>query len=586
MNKKSYLLMIIPYLLKFKFRILISLLLIIWSRILSVANPYIIKELVDSLSKNDLLNLDKNYLVFLVILFFAFRWWTDLFDWIKDYIFSKVTISVKKLISFDIFKHLLNLPVEFHTNQATGWVARKITRWTWVLSNLSFFLVNNIIPTIIEIIFIIIVFLKLFPIKFSIVFIIFVITYVVYTIVITNKRQEILLETNKKDDKTSEISIDALMNFETVKYFTNEKYEFNKYSKVLKERSEIAVISIQKLANLNIWQWFILSIWLASLLYFAVFEYFNWNASLWDFVLITTYISRISMPLSFLGSMYRIIKESLANLDEMFKLFDVKNNILDKKDAKIIKNIKWDIKFKDVIFWYNKERIVIDNVSIDIPAWKRIAFVWTSWSWKSTISKLILRFYDVNSGEILIDWINIKDLTQESLRENIWVVAQDTILFNDTIYNNILYWNTNANKDEIINAAKIANIHKFIKNLPNSYETKVWERWIKLSWWEKQRIAIARMLLKNPKILIFDEATSNLDMQSEKIVQDSIKEISKKWKTTIVIAHRLSTISDFDIIYVVDKWKIIEKWTHSELIKHNWLYKKLWEVQKINSSEI
>ncbi len=580
MKKQSYRSMLIPYLFRFKWRIVLSLGLIVVGRLLSVANPYVIKELVDALAESSSIPIDVQYLIILVFLFFWFRWGMDILGGMKDYLFAKVTVSIKKLISLDLFSHLLSLPVEFHTNQATGGVARKISRGTSALSTLSFFLTGSILPVLIEIGFVIGVFITLFPPIFSIVFAIFVVVYVAFTIIVTNRRQELLLETNKRDDRGSEQSIDALMNYETVKYFTNEKFEFKRYESTLEKWSDIAITSIKKGANLNMWQGFILTAGLTALLGLAVREYLNGTVTVGDFVLITTYLNRIAIPLWFLGSLYRSLKESFANLDAMFQLLEVKNDVIDKQGATDLENTSGHVVLRDVEFGYNPNRTIIKGVSIDIPSQSSIAFVGASGSGKSTISKLLLRFYDINSGEISIDGNNIQDITQASLRRNIGVVAQDTILFNETIFNNIWYGKNDASKEEVIAAAKLAHIHDFIMDLPQWYETPVGERGVKLSGGEKQRVAIARMLLKNPPILLFDEATASLDTKSEKMIQDAIKSISQEGRTTIVIAHRLSTIIDFDKIVVLDQGKVIEEWSHTELLKTCGVYKKLWNLQK------
>ncbi len=580
MGKKSHILKLIPYLLKFKWRVIISLILIVAGRLLSVANPYVIKEIVDMLAESFKIAINIEYLVLLVVLFFFLRWGTDLLSGAKDYVFAKVTVGVKRFVSLDVFSHLLSLPVEFHADQATGGVARKISRGTSALSTLSFFLTGNILPTIIEIILIIGIFITFFPPIFSIVFGIFVIVYVTFTITMTNNRQKILLETNERDDRGSEQSIDALMNYETVKYFTNEKFELNRYASTLDKWADTAIISTKKGANLNMGQGLILTAGLTALLGLAVKEYISGGATIGDFVLITTYLNRIAIPLSFLGILYQRIKQSLANVDAMFKLIDVENNIVDRPNAKDLKNTKGHIVFKDVVFGYKKNRGILKGISINVPPRSSIALVGASGSGKSTISKLLLRLYDVNGGELLIDGTDIRDIKQASLRRNIGVVAQETILFNDTIFNNILYGKPSAEKKEVIAAAKLAHIHEFIESLPDGYDTKVGERGVKLSGGEKQRVAIARMLLKNPPILLFDEATASLDSKSEKMIQESIKSISKEGKTTIVIAHRLSTIVDFDKIVVLDHGKVIEEGTHEELLKTCGVYQKLWKIQK------
>jgi ATP-binding cassette subfamily B protein len=571
--------MIIPYLLRFKGRIAVSLLLIVAGRLLAVANPYVIKEIVDALAENATKPVEVASMVFLVGLFFALRWGTDVLSGIKDYIFAKVTVGVKQLISLDVFNHLLSLPVEFHTDQATGGVSRKITRGTGALSSLSFFLTGSILPTLIEIGLVVAIFITFFPPIFAVVFGAFVVVYVAFTIIITNRRQKLLLEANKRDDKGSEQSIDALMNYETVKYFTNEDFEYQRYQSTLARWADVAIISTKKGANLNMGQGFILTMGLTALLGLAVREYLAGAATLGDFVLITTYLNRVAIPLSFLGSLYMRLKESLANVDEMFKLMEVDNDVVDTQDAKELKCTRGHVEIKDVQFAYKKDRNILQGVSIDIPPNTSVALVGASGSGKSTISKLLLRLYDVDQGGITIDGTDIRDITQASLRGNIGVVAQDSILFNESIFNNIQYGKPGASKEEVYEAAKLASIHELIVGLPQGYDTEVGERGVKLSGGEKQRVAIARMLLKNPPILLFDEATASLDTKSEQEIQNAIKTISKGGKTTIAIAHRLSTIVDFDKIVVLHEGRVIEEGTHEELMNSCGAYQKLWSSQ-------
>lgn len=585
-KEKSHVFMLVPYLFRYKWRIIFSALLLFGSRILAVTHPYIIKTLIDEFVEKGV-NIEIQLVIILITLFFVLSWGSNVLEGIKDYIFSIVQANLKRFISLDIFKHLMGLSVDFYTNQATGSTSRKITRGTSALETLMFFLTVNVFPTLIEILLVITIFLYLFPISFTLVMIAFVISYVLFTIITTERRQKILLAANKQDDKAGGQSIDALLNFETVKYFNNEEYEYKRYDSTLKRWVDIAIKSIRKGANLNMGQGFIITVGLISILSLAIREFMLGSATIGDFVLVTSYLSRISIPLNFLGFVYRRLKEGLADVDEMFKLLDVTNKIKDKPNAKVLSNINGHVEFKNVSFSYNDERQVLKNVTIDILKKKRVALVGYSGSGKSTISKLLLRFYDTDSGKICIDGNDIKNITQESLRKQIGVVAQDTILFNDTIFHNIAYGKPGASTEEVEQAAKLANIHDFIsQDLKEGYDTIVGERGVKLSGGEKQRVAIARMLLKDPPILLFDEATASLDSKSEKIIQDAINNISKGGRTTIVIAHRLSTIVDFDKIIAMDKGEVIEEGTHEELMKSCGIYRKLWEIQnkKVNNN--
>jgi ATP-binding cassette subfamily B protein len=485
-----------------------------------------------------------------------------------------------------VFEHLLSLPSAFHADRSTGRVSRKIARGTSALETIFMFMSFNIVPTIIQIIFVGAVFVALFPLSFVLTFLTFVVIYVAFTVYITERRQVLLLETNKLDDKASGQSIDALLNYDTVKYFTNERFEYERYDSQLGEWSGMFIKSIRSGANLNMGQGLIITAGLAAILILAVQHYIYGDATIGDFVLVTTYLSSIAVPLGFLGFTYRAIKEGLANVDEMMKLLKEKNTITDKPDAKELKNWKGDIVFDDVNFTYSGEREVLNSISLKIPYKTRVALVGYSGSGKSTIPKLLLRLYDVSGGKITVGGIDIRDLKQQNLRSNIGIVAQDTTLFNDTIFNNIAYGKPGATKEDVEQVAKIANIHEFIStNLPDGYQTIVGERGVKLSGGEKQRVAIARMLIKNPSILIFDEATASLDTKSEKIIQQEIEKLSKGDITTIVIAHRLSTIVDFDKIVVLEKGKIVEFGNHSQLLAKKGVYYNLWQVQSKSSND-
>jgi ATP-binding cassette subfamily B protein len=577
---------LLPYLKVFKGRIAFSIGLVIVSKLLVVAGPYVMKMLIDLLvSKGTAAPVST--ISYLLVLLFSLQWGGNVLDGTKDYIFSKVQANIRRNISLKVFEHLLSLPATFHADRSTGRVSRKITRGSSSLETIFMFLSFNIIPTLIQIIFIGIVFVSLFPISFVLTFLVFVVLYVAFTIYITNRRQLLLLETNKLDDMAHGHSTDALLNYDTVKYFTNEKYEYARYDEHLGDWGKSFIKSVRSGANLNMGQGFIITAGLAAILILAVQHFIVGDATIGDFVLVTTYLSSIAVPLGFLGFTYRAIKEGLANVDEMMKILKEKNTVRDKKTAKKLETFSRSIEFENVNFGYSNEREVLKNVSFSIPYKKRVALVGYSGSGKSTIPKLILRLYDVNSGKITIDGIDVRDLKQVNLRSKIGIVAQDTTLFNDTIFNNIIYGKPGATREEVEKVAKMANIHSFIsKELPDGYETIVGERGVKLSGGEKQRVAIARMLIKNPEILIFDEATASLDTKSERIIQQEIEKISKGNTTTIVIAHRLSTIVDFDNIIVLEKGKIVEQGNHSQLLEKKGVYYNLWEIQSKSSVSI
>ena len=578
-NQKINVMDMMPYLKVFSGRIFFSILLVVASKVLLVAGPYVMKKLIDLLVIYGT-SASIGTIAFLLASFFALQWGGNVLDGMKDYAFAKVQANIRRSISLKVFEHLLDLPSAFHADRSTGRVTRKITRGTTALETIFMFLSFNVVPTIIQIIFVGVVFVVLFPLSFVLTFLLFVVVYVAFTIYVTEKRQALLLETNKLDDQATGQSIDALLNYDTVKYFTNEKYEYQKYDSQLENWSGMFIKSIRSGANLNMGQGFIITAGLAAILILAVEHFINGDATIGDFVLVTTYLANIAVPLGFLGFTYRAIKEGLANVDEMLKLLKEKNTIQDKTDAKELQDWAGEIKFENVNFSYAQEREVLSNVSLTVPFKKRVALVGYSGSGKSTVPKLLLRLYDVDSGKITINGVDIRDLKLQNLRSHIGIVAQDTTLFNDTIFNNIAYGKPDATKEDVERAAKMANIYDFIVNdLPDGFETVVGERGVKLSGGEKQRVAIARMLIKNPEILIFDEATASLDTKSEKIIQEEIEKLSKGNITTIVIAHRLSTIVDFDKVVVLEKGRIVEQGNHSELLAKKGVYHSLWQIQ-------
>jgi ATP-binding cassette subfamily B protein len=566
-----------PYIKLYRWRIIFTMALLLASKVFSVADPYVTKKLIDYLVGGSAIK--ASVIAGFLILFFALRWGTNLLDGAKDYLFAKVQTNLKRFISLDVFEHLLSLPLAFHADRSTGGISRKITRGVSALEQIFWFLSFNIIPTIIEIILVIAIFMRLFPVSFTLVFLVFIFVYVAFTIGYTEYRQAMLLETNKQDDVVSGVSIDALLNYETVKYFANEKYEHNRLNAALDSWVGLGIKSTKMGANLNMGQGLIITAGLTAILSLAVIEYSHGHSTIGDFILVSTYLARVAAPLNFLGFMYRGMKEALANIDEMFKLLNVENALPDLPGASELLCVDGLVEFKDVNFSYNDERKIFDKLNFTVPPKKRVALVGYSGSGKSTVSKLLLRMYDVTGGSIELDGKNIKEATQESLRRQIGIVAQDSVLFNDTIRYNIAYGRIGATLEEVEAVAKIANIHDFITSLPNGYETVVGERGVKLSGGEKQRVAIARILIKDPKILVFDEATASLDTKSEKIIQEAINKISQGGRTTIVIAHRLSTIVDFDKIIVLDQGRVAEEGTHQELMAKNGIYAKLWLTQ-------
>lgn len=578
-EKVHYFKRLAPYLWMFRKRLAASVFLLSGARLLSLADPYLLKSIIDVLSGEAPAVFGLS-VASLIILFFGIRFGGSILEGLKDLIMVRAETGMKKELGEGVFLHMLNLSIAFHTNRSTGGVARKITRGTQALDYILWMFSSNIVPTLLEIVFITSILVALFPLRFAGVLLVTAALHLSYTIFVTERRQKILLDMNKADDVAGGKIVDALLNYETVKYFNNEDYEYRTYSSRLKEWAQLAIGAGKSLVVLNIGQGTILAVGLTIMLYMAYQQYLIGETTIGDFVLITGYLIRIGIPLSFMGFVYRRAKEGLASLDEMIRLLEEPVTVKDVPGAKDLKVVEGEIVLKDVSFGYGDDREVLSNINLHIKPHERIAFVGYSGSGKSTMTKLIARFYDPTSGVVTFDGQNVHEVTQNSLRSAIGVVAQDAILFNGSIYENILYGRPGATKEEVEQAAKRANIHDFIvKELPEGYETVVGERGVKLSGGEKQRVAIARMLLKNPPVLVFDEATASLDTKAEKIIQESIQQISGEGKTTIVIAHRLSTIVNFDRIVVFEKGTIVEEGTHDELLKKGGRYAELWKLQ-------
>jgi len=405
-----------------------------------------------------------------------------------------------------------------------------------------------------------------------------VLIYISFTLSVTNWRMHIRHQMNRLDSSANAMAVDGLINYETVKYFNNDPYEINRYDNTLEEWEEAAVKSQASMSLLNFGQGSIIAIGVTAMMFYATQGVVDGNMSIGDLVLVNALMLQLFIPLNFLGIIYRSMMHSLADIDLMFVLLDKKSDVVDQENAHELNISQGVVRFENVDFSYQKERQILHKVNFEIPAGKKLAVVGPSGSGKSTLSRLLFRFYDVDQGRVMIDDQPINEVTQKSLRDVVGIVPQDTVLFNESIFHNIIYANPSATHDEVYQAAKLANIHDFIQQLPDGYDTVVGERGLKLSGGEKQRVAIARVILKNPKILVFDEATSSLDSHSEQIILSSLADVSQQ-RTTLVIAHRLSTIADADIILVLEQGQIKEQGTHLELLAKNGLYSSLWSVQ-------
>ena len=559
-------------------RIALALIFLMLATLVSVYTPFLYGKAVDLVSEKNSINL--SLLWFVIGAYALARLGQVFFDEAKEFVFARVAQRAVRGAALKAFKHLHNLSLSFHLNRQTGGLTRSIDRGAKGVELLLRYSIFEIVPVVIELITVGIVLWVTFGFVYSFITIMTVIIYIVYTIKVTEWRIEIRKKMNLADENASTKAVDSLLNYETVKYFNAEKIEVERYNIAMKTYEDSAVKARASLSIVNIGQGAIIAIGLFLVMGLAGEDIANGKMSVGDFVVVNTFLLQLYLPLNFLGFVYREIRQSLLDIGRMFALVDETPDITDKANAYELVVDNGKIEFKNINFSYGN-RAILRNLNFTVNPGEKVAIVGQTGAGKSTISKLLFRFYDPSSGKILIDNQSIVDVTQNSLRLNIGMVPQDTVLFNDTIRYNIAYSKPNSSKKEIIHAAKLSSIDKFISNLELGYETLVGERGLKLSGGEKQRVAIARALLKKPKIFVFDEATSALDTKTEKSIERSLKKLSST-NTTVVIAHRLSTIIDADKIIVLDNGRIIEIGTHQELIKKNSLYAEMWVRQQEN----
>ena len=570
------LLQMFPYVWAYRWRVLIALTCLVLAKMATVAVPLVLKRIVDSL------DIEASLLILplgLLLAYGALRLTTALFNELRDVLFARVRYRAIQKLSTRVLEHLHNLPLRFHLERQTGSITRDLERGTQSLSSIINYMVFIIIPTFVELGLVAAILLGAYALKFSLVTLLTVIAYISFTLLVTNWRMQYRHEMNRLDSKANSIAVDSLLNYETVKYFNNERYELSRYGETLSQWENAAVKSITTMSILNFGQAVIIAIGVTIIMIFAAGGVTAGNMTLGDLVLVNALMLQLFVPLNTLGIVYRQITYSLADMDMLVKLLKKDTEIKDADDAETLNVSAANIEFDNVSFAYNQDREILYDVSITIPSGHKVAVVGPSGAGKSTIARLLFRFYDVTAGVVRIDGQDVRECTQQSLHENIAVVPQDTVLFNESIFFNIQYAKPHATREEIEQAAKLANIHEFIEQLPQQYETVVGERGLKLSGGEKQRIAIARAVLKNPRILIFDEATSSLDSQSENMILNAMKEVTKG-VTTLVIAHRLSTIVDADSIYVFDQGRIVESGNHRELLEQQGIYANMWALQQ------
>lgn len=574
-----------PYLTEFKVRVGIALSCLFAAKLASVGMPFILKQIVDDLDSK----LSATSLAFIsvpvgLLLAYGFiRLSSVLLGEIRDTLFGRVTERAMRRIGLKVFDHLHSLDLAFHLNRRTGGLSRDIERGTNGISFLMRFLVFNIVPTFLELFLVMGILWVQYRFEFALIVFVSVVSYVWFSKTTTDWRTQFIREANQADSRSSTRAIDSLINFETVKYFTNEKYESDLYDQELDKWEQAKRKNRLTLFGLNFGQAFIITISMTSMLSLAAYEVSRGVMTLGDFVLVNAFMMQIFLPLNFLGFVYREIKSSMTNIERMFALMKASSKVADAEDAKSLELTKGKIEFKDVHFSYDAERPILQGLSFTLTPGERLALVGSSGAGKSTIAKLLFRFYDATSGTIEIDGQDISSVSQLSLRQNIGVVPQDTVLFNNTLIENIRYGRPDATDEEVKEAVKQAHLEDFISQLPKGFETQVGERGLKLSGGEKQRVAIARTLLKKPSILIFDEATSSLDSQSEKAVINAIDDVSVG-KSSVVIAHRLSTIVNADRILVLEKGQVVEQGDHKALMSLSGRYAQLWQMQQHEES--
>ncbi len=580
-----------PFLWSYRGRVLLALASLMLAKVATVSIPLVLKDIVDALD----VNVDPSALqaasiplelpLMLLLGYGALRLMNVLFNELRDAIFCRVRFRAMREISTRVVKHLYDLSLNFHLERKTGGISRDLERGARSLSSILNYLTFNIIPTLTEFMLVAIILFSQYDASFALITFATVAIYIGYTMALTEWRMHFRHEMNAQDSEANSMAVDGLIHYETVKYFNNEDYELNRYNNTLRKWENSAVKSTSSMALLNFGQGAIIAVGVTLIMIFAAQGVVDGSMSLGDLVLVNTMMLQLFIPLGFLGIIYRSMKHALADMDLMFKLLDKQPQIQDVAEAKQLHVKDAHIEFKHVDFAYNEDRQILHDVSFEIPSGHKVAVVGPSGAGKSTLARLLFRFYEANAGEILIDGQDIRTVSQASLRSNIGIVPQDTVLFNESIMHNIQYARPGATEGEVRHAAKLANIDEFILGLPDGYDTIVGERGLKLSGGEKQRVAIARVILKNPRILIFDEATSSLDSHSEQVILQSLREVAEE-HTTLVIAHRLSTIVDANTIIVLQEGRIVEQGTHQQLLDNAGLYADLWMMQQDEESSL
>ena len=573
-----------PYLwprdsIELRVRVVLAMALLIAGKLVNITVPLFYKQAVDALSGAGAAGAVIAVPVGLILAYGLARVTSQGFNELRNGVFAKVAQRAVRRIALSAFRHIHSLSLRFHLDRRTGGLARAVERGIAGIEFLLSFMLFNVIPTLFEILVVSAILWRLYNWQFAAVTLATIVTYIGFTFVITDWRVRFRREMNERNSEANTKSVDSLLNYETVKYFANEEHEAQRYDRALQAYERAAVKSETTLALLNVGQGAIIASGLIGIMLLAGQGVAAGAMTVGDFVLVNTYLIQLYMPLNFLGMVYRNIKQSLTDIEQMMGLLKIRPEIEDRPGAPALAVKRGMVAFRNVDFRYDPRREILRDVDFAVPPGARVAIVGPSGAGKSTIARLLFRFYDVSDGAIEIDGQDIRDVTQDSLRRAIGVVPQDTVLFNDTIYYNIAYGRPGAGRAEIEEAARLAHIHDFIAALPDGYQTMVGERGLKLSGGEKQRVAIARVILKAPKILIFDEATSALDTKTEREIQASLAEVAAG-HTTLAIAHRLSTVVDADQILVIEAGRIVERGHHRELLARGGVYAEMWARQQ------
>jgi ATP-binding cassette, subfamily B, heavy metal transporter len=567
---------LLPYLRPFVGRILVALAFLLVAKGAGLTVPLVLRELVNTL------NVTAGLAMIPIALLLAYglaRMSERIFAELRQIVFARVRARASRTVMLQVFRHLHALSLRFHLARRTGGVARDVERGGTSISDLLDWTIYTILPTLLEVTLVTVILVVLFDVGFAVIVLATLVGYVGWTVFVTEWRTRYYRAAVEADTHASSRAVDSLLNYETVKYFNNEGHESDRYDHSLQRLEEANVKKYKTLAVLNVGQNVIVTLGVTALMWRAAAGVAAGTMTVGDLVLVNAYLLQLAIPLNLLGMMYREVKQAMTNMERLFGLLDENLEVQDRPDARELVVQQPRLAFEGVQFGYDERRGILQGIDFEVGPGHTVAVVGHSGSGKSTLARLLYRFYDVNAGRITIDGIDLRDLTQASLRRAIAIVPQDTVLFNDSIYYNILYGRPDATREEVEAAARAAHIHDFIVGLPDGYESPVGERGLKLSGGEKQRVAIARALLKNPAILIFDEATSALDSKSEKAIQSELDRIAVG-RTTLVIAHRLSTVMHADQILVMEAGRIVERGSHAELLQRDSHYAQMWRLQQ------